>query len=151
MQTVNWIINMNTPNMEKFSWESGRPGACIDRCEPGEISMRREFPQRRFASWAGKPPNPELPIEKTREAKRWRGVNSWKFTASAKTGKAETFWGAIDTDDGCLVRGSALGVMVKENKGQLEVENCIASTSLSPAQLQQSQQGSYLNLARAQF
>lgn len=53
---------MNTTNMEKFSWESGKPGACFDRREPGEISIRRDFPQRLFASCAGKPPDPSCQL-----------------------------------------------------------------------------------------
>lgn len=136
--------------MEKFSWESRNPGACIDRREPGEISMRRELPQTCFASWAGKPPNQKPPPEKAREAKRWKEVNPRKFTTSTKAGKAETSWGAIDTDDGCLVQWRALGATQKENKQQLEAGDWTGTTSLSPAQLQQPQQGSYLNLACAQ-
>lgn len=31
---------MNTAHMEMFSWERGELEACIDSCEPGEISMR---------------------------------------------------------------------------------------------------------------
>lgn len=38
--TESCIIDMNTTNMVKFSWECGEPEVCTDRCEPGEISMR---------------------------------------------------------------------------------------------------------------
>lgn len=38
--TASCIINMNPANKVKFSWECGECEACIDRYEPGEVSMR---------------------------------------------------------------------------------------------------------------